>query len=309
MAAMVALVLLARGLRQPFPIVLVLGGLLLGFVPGLPWIELRSDDVFLLFLPPLLFVAAFTTSWRDFKENLKPILRLAIGLVLMTAGAVAVIAHALIPDLPWPVAFVLGAIVAPTDPVATEAIAERLHLPRRILVILQGESLVNDATAIVIYRIALGVALGGTFSLGNGVGSFARMSAGGIAVGLAIAWLVGRLRRHLPEDAPVENTVSLLTPLIAYLPAEALHVSGVLSVVACGIYLGRLDPSLVSSRTRLQSVALWRMLTFLLNGLLFLLVGLQLRHLVHTLPPHTPLAATLPKRCLILRTSMSRTSR
>ena len=296
---MVALVLLARRLRQPFPIVLVVGGLLLSFLPVLRRVEMRSEDVFLIFLPPLLFVSAFTTSWRDFKENLRAILRLAVGLVLVTAGVVALVAHALIPGLSWPAAFVLGAIVAPTDPVATEAIAERLTIPRRILVILQGESLVNDASAIVIFRIALAVALGGTLSLGGALGSFVLVSAGGIAVGLAVAWLVGKLRSYLPDDAPVENTVSLLTPLLAYLPAEHLQVSGVLSVVACGIYLGRQDPRLVSSRTRLQAVVLWRMLTFLLNGLLFLLVGLQLRQLVSALPLQTPLAALMVTALLI----------
>lgn len=292
-AAMVGLVLLSRRLGKPFPIVLVLGGLLLGFVPGIRRIELRSEDVFLIFLPPLLFMAAFTTSWRDFKDNLLPILRLAVGLVLVTAGGVALVSHALIPGLSWPAAFVLGAIVAPTDSVATEAIAERLMLPRRIMVILQGESLVNDATAIVIFRAALGVALGGTLSTGGALQSFFLVSTGGVAIGLSVAWLVGKLRHYLPDDAPVENTVSLLTPLLAYLPAESLHVSGVLAVVTCGIYLGRQDRRLVSSRTRLQGVVLWRMLTFLLNGLLFLLVGLQLRQIVHALPPETPLKALI----------------
>ncbi len=296
---MIALVLLSRRLGQALPIVLVVGGLLLGFLPGLRGIELRAEDVFLIFLPPLLFVAAYTTSWRDFKENLGPILRLAVGLVLATAGAVALVAHARIPGLTWPAAFVLGAIVAPTDPVATEAIAERLALPRRVLVILQGESLVNDATAIVVYRIALGVALGGTFSVGGAARSFALVSAGGIAVGLTVAWLVGRLQRTLQADAPVENAISLLTPLLAYLPAERLHVSGVLSVVACGIYLGRLDPSLMSSRTRLQGVVLWRMLVFLLNGFLFLLVGLQLRTLVRALPKETPLGPLVVTALLV----------
>lgn len=287
-AAMIGLVLLSRRLVQPFPIVLVVGGLLLGFAPNLH-VELRSEDVFLLFLPPLLFIAAYTTGWRDFQESLGAILRLAVGLVLATAGAVALVAHARIPELSWPAAFVLGAIVAPTDPVATEAVAERLTLPRRVTVVLSGESLVNDATAIVIFRIALGISLGETFSPLGAAGSLALVSAGGVAVGLAVGWLVARLRRFLPDDAPVENAVSLLTPLLAYLPAERLHVSGVLSVVACGIYLGRLDPRVVSSRTRLQGIVLWRMVTFLLNGFLFLLVGLQLRSLVENLPASTSL--------------------
>ena len=242
-AAVTAIVLLARHWGMPYPILLVLGGLILGFLPGLPNVELRSEVVFLIFLPPLIFVDSLNTSWRDFRRNLRPILLLAIGLVVFTSVTVAWVAHALLPGLPWAAAFMLGAVVAPTDAVATSAIAERLNLPRRLVVILQGESLVNDATAIVVYRIALSVALGGAFSLGQAAGSFALVSLGGIAVGLVAGWGIARIRRLLPEDPPIENTVSLLSPLAAYLPAEWLHVSGVLSVMACGIYLGAARPA------------------------------------------------------------------
>lgn len=293
LVAVTVLVLIARRLDQPYPILLVLGGLLLGFVPGIPRIDMHSEVVFLVFLPPLLFADAHNTSWRDFRHDAVPILRLAIILVLVTASVVAVVAHALIPGLPWAAAFVLGAVVAPTDPVATEAIAERLHLPRRTVTILKGESLVNDASAIVIYRIALAVALGGAFSLGTAIGNFFLVSLGGVAVGLAVGWVMGRVQKYLPQDPAVETTVSLLTPLAAYLPAENLHVSGVLAVVACGIYLGRLNPHIVSSQTRLQSAAVWKMLAFLLNGILFLLVGLQLRHIVEDLPRERPFSALL----------------
>jgi CPA1 family monovalent cation:H+ antiporter len=298
-AAVTALVLLARRLEQPYPILLVLGGLLLGFVPGLPRVDLQPEAVFLVFLPPLLFVDALNTSWRDFKYNLRPILLLAVGLVLVTIVAVAAVAHALIPRLTWPAAFVLGAVVAPTDAVATSAIAERLRIPRRIVTVLQGESLVNDATAIVAYRIALAAAMGDGFSLGHAAGRFLLVAAGGVAVGLTIGYGVGWIRRHLPQDPPVENTVSLLTPLTAYLPADWLHVSGVLSVVACGIYLGRMGPHVVSSRTRLQAIAMWQMISFLLDGLLFLLVGLQLRHIVNELPAGRPVGALILTTLLI----------
>ena len=298
-AAVTAIVLLAKRWNKPYPILLVLGGLLVGFIPGLPQTELRSEVVFLVFLPPLLFVDSLNLSWRDFRRNLRPILLLAIGLVVFTSVTVAGVAHALLPGLPWAAAFMLGAVVAPTDAVATSAIAERLHLPRRIVTILQGESLVNDATAIVVYRIALGVALGGSFSLGQAAGSFALVSLGGIAVGLAAGWVIARIRRLLPQDPPLENTVSLLCPLAAYLPGEWLHVSGVLSVMACGIYLGRQGPRIISSQTRLMGMAMWQMVAFLLNGLLFLLVGLQLRGIVAALPANHPFGLLILTASLI----------
>jgi monovalent cation/hydrogen antiporter len=293
-----ALATLANRVEVPYPILLVLGGLVLGFVqefvPALPQVELDPEVVFLLFLPPLLYVSALFTSWRDFRANLRPISLLAVGLVLMTTCAVAAVAHWAV-GLPWAAAFVLGAIVSPTDAIAATAIAQRLGVPRRIVTILEGESLVNDATGIVAYRIAVAAVVTGTFSLWEAGLQFVVGAAGGIAVGLAVGWAVLWARQHVSEDPSVQNTISLLTPFAAYLLAEELppylwhdllhlpgelHFSGVLSVVAAGLYLGRRGPYFISPETRLQGYAFWELVTFLLNGLIFSLIGLQLGSIV-----------------------------
>ncbi len=292
---MIALASLAVRLKVPYPILLVLGGLVLGFVPGLPRVQLDPDLVFLLFLPPLLYVSALFTSWRDFRANLRPISLLAIGLVLMTTGVVALVSHAVL-GLPWTAAFVLGAIVSPTDAVAATAIAQRLGVPRRIVMVLEGESLVNDATGIVAYRIAVAAVVAGTFSLAEAGFQFVVGSIGGVLVGLAVGWLVIRVRRYIPDDPSIQNTVSLLTPFVAYLPAEELHLqvagldlrfSGVLAVVATGLYLGRKGPYVISSGTRLQGYAVWELVTFLLNGLIFVLIGLQLGNIAGRLSEYS----------------------
>jgi Na+/H+ antiporter len=248
-----ALATLANRVKVPYPILLVLGGLVLGFVKFLPKVELDPDVVFLLFLPPLLYVSAIFTSWRDFRANLRPISLLAVGLVLMTTCVVATVAHFAV-GLPWAAAFVLGAIVSPTDAIAATSVAQRLGVPRRIVTILEGESLVNDATGIVAYRIAVAAVVTGAFSLWEAGLQFVVGAAGGIAVGLAVGWFVIWARRHVSEEPNVQNTISLLTPFAAYLPAEELpyylwhellglpgelHLSGVLAVVAAGLYLGR----------------------------------------------------------------------
>jgi monovalent cation/hydrogen antiporter len=294
LAAVATLATLANRIKVPYPILLVLGGLVLGFVPGLPRVELDPDVVFLLFLPPLLYVSALFTSWRDFRANLRPISLLAVGLVLMTTCAVAAVAHWAI-ELPWAAAFALGAIVSPTDAIAATAVAQRLGVPRRIVTILEGESLVNDATGIVAYRIAVGAVVAGTFSLWEAGVQFVVGAFGGIAVGLAVGWAVVWARRHVSEDPSVQNTVSLLTPFAAYLLAEEpshylwhdllhlpgeFHFSGVLSVVVAGLYLGRRAPYVISPETRLQGYAFWELVTFLLNGLIFSLIGLQLGSIV-----------------------------
>jgi Na+/H+ antiporter len=294
LAAVATLATLANRVKVPYPILLVLGGLALGFVPGLPRVELDPDVVFLLFLPPLLYISALFTSWRDFRANLRPISLLAVGLVLMTTCAVAAVAHWAI-QLPWAAAFALGAIVSPTDAIAATAVAQRLGVPRRIVTILEGESLVNDATGIVAYRIAVAAVVAGTFSLWEAGVQFVVGAVGGIAVGLAVGWAVLWARRHVSEDPSVQNTVSLLTPFAAYLLAEEpshyvwhdllhlpgeFHFSGVLSVVAAGLYLGRRAPYVISPETRLQGYAFWELVTFLLNGLIFSLIGLQLGSIV-----------------------------
>ncbi len=276
LVAVVVLAIMAPRLRIPYPVLLVLGGLLLGFVPGLPRFTLDPDVVFLLFLPPLLYASAWRTSWRDFRANLRPISLLALGLVLMTTLVVAVVAHVLIPDLPWAVAFVLGAIVSPTDAVAATAIAQRLGIPQRIVTIVEGESLVNDATGLVAYRFAVAAVVAGVFSLGEASLQFVVVSVGGIALGLAAGWGLSYVHRWL-DNPPLEITVTLVTPFAVYLLGEEmLHVSGVLATVTTGLYLTWRAPTFFSSGTRLQADAVWETLIFLLNGLVFILIGLQL---------------------------------
>src|SRR6266481_4603084 len=286
LAAVAALALLSRKLPVPYPILLVLGGLALALIPGLPRVPLNPDLVFLIFLPPLLYPAALFTSWRDFHANLRPILLLAIGLVLFTTTAVGFLAHYFIEGLPLAAGFVLGAIVSPPDAIAATAIAERLRIPRRIVTILEGESLVNDATALVAYRFAVITVATGSFSLAQAGEQFVIAGLGGILVGLAMGWLAEQFHRRV-DDAPIEITVSLLTPYVAYLAAERFGVSGVLAVVTAGLYLGMRMPELLSFRTRLRGGPVWEMVEFLLNGFVFILIGLQLPEVVSALSGHS----------------------
>ncbi len=273
--------LLARRLSIPYPILFVMGGLCIGFIPILPaQLTLEPDLIFFLFLPPLLYIQAFYTSWRDFRFYLRPILLLAIGLVIVTTVTVAYVAHWLIPGLPLSAAFVLGAIVSPPDAIAASAIAQRLGLPRRIITILEGESLVNDATSLVIFKVAL-AAIGVTASFIGRIwipGEFMYVSVGGVAVGLVVGRLIGWLRKRVTDDGPqIALTISLLTPYLSYLLADQIcHVSGVLSVVATGLYLGWQAPETTTSHVRLQAQAFWEMIIYLLNGIVFVLIGLQL---------------------------------
>jgi CPA1 family monovalent cation:H+ antiporter len=282
LVAVAALAWVAARVGVAYPILLVLGGLAIGFVPGLPQVALNPDYVFVLFLPPLLYYAALLTTWRDFRANLRPISLLAVGLVIFTTVLVAAAAHYLIPGLSWAAAFVLGAIVSPPDAVAATAVTQRLRVPRRIVVILEGESLVNDATALVAYRFAIAAAAAGTFSLGGAGLEFVKVAVGGVAVGYAVGVAVAWIRQRLGDDS-VESIVSLLTPYAAYLPAERMHVSGVLAVVTTGIYLSRRLPMISSARVRLRMYATWETLVFLLNGLIFILIGLQLRGILERL--------------------------
>jgi CPA1 family monovalent cation:H+ antiporter len=231
--------------------------------------------VFYFFLPALLYPAALFTSWRDFRRNLRPILLLAIGLVLVTTLAIGCVAHTILPGLPWPAAFALGAIVSPPDAVSATTVLRRLSVPHRIQTILEGESLVNDATALVALQFAIAALTTGTFSPEHATLRFIWVAAGGIAFGLLVGFAMRWVHRHL-DDPPVQITISLLTPFAAYLPAERLHVSGVLATVAAGIFLGWHSPLVVSARYRLQAFAFWEMVVFLLNGFVFIVIGLQL---------------------------------
>ncbi|PYM15578.1 MAG: Na+/H+ antiporter [Verrucomicrobia bacterium] len=279
--AVAVLALLARKLHIPYPILFVIGGLLLGLIPKLPKVRLDPELVFLFFLPPLLFPAALFTSWRDFRANLRPISLLAIGLVLFTTIAVALLAHHFM-DLPLDAGFVLGAIISPPDAIAATAIADRLRVPRRIVTILEGESLVNDATALVAYRFAVAAVVTGSFSLARAGGQFFIAGIGGILLGLVIGWLAEQFHKRV-DDAPIEITVSLLTPFAAYLSAERLGVSGVLAVVTAGLYLGRRMPEILTFQTRLRGGPVWEMVEFLLTGFVFVLIGLQLPEVLRAL--------------------------
>jgi monovalent cation/hydrogen antiporter len=265
---------LASRIGIPYPIVLVLGGLALGLVPGMPHVELDPDLVLLVFLPPLLYSAAFFSELRALRGYARALSLTSVGLVLLTMVLVAVPGH-LVLDLPWPLAFALGAIVSPTDPVAATAIMRRLGAPRRIVDLVEGESLVNDAAALVAYRVAVAAAVAGTFSLLDASLEFLLATVGGVALGLAVGYVIGEVRRRL-DDPPTEITISLITGYAAFLPAEQLHLSGVLAVVAAGLYLGWRSPELASPPTRLQTFAVWDVATFLLNATLFVLIGLQL---------------------------------
>ena len=280
-----ALLLLADPLRVPYPILLVLGGLLLGFAPGVPNVALPPDVVLVGVLPPLLYSAAYNTGLRELRQNLRPISLLALGLVTATTTSVAVVAHAAI-GLSWPAAFVLGAVVSPTDPLAASSIGRRLGVPRRPLAIIEGESLVNDGTALVLFKFAVAAAVSGTFSLAEASASFVWTVLGGIAIGLAIGHAIRLVRRRL-DNPPLEVMIAFLTGYFTFLPASALGASGVLAAVTAGVYMGWHTPELTTVETRLQGRAFWSIFNFLLNALLFGLVGLQLQPILDGLTGHS----------------------
>lgn len=274
LVAVAGLAVLARLARIPYPILLVLGGLAFGFIPGVPDVELQPDLVLLLFLPPLLYAAAFFANLRELRFNARPIGLLAIGLVIATMLTVAVVAHEVV-GLAWPVAFVLGAVVSPTDAVAPAEILRRLSVPRRVVSVVEGESLTNDWTALVAYKVAVAAVVTGSFSLLEAGPEFVYTGLAGVAVGVAAGAGIAAVRRRV-EDPLTEITISLLTAYAAYLPAEEIGASGVLAAVTAGAWLGWRASELTNHTTRLQLTAIWELLVFLLNAVLFVLVGLQL---------------------------------
>jgi Na+/H+ antiporter len=307
LVAVAGLAAAARAVNVPYPIVLVAGGLVLGFVPGLPEVELEPELVLVIFLPPLLYSAAFFANLHDLRRDMRSISLLAVGLVLATMCTVAVVAHALVDGLPWGAAFALGAIVAPTDPVAATTVARRLAVPRRVVSIIEGESLVNDGTALVAYRVAVAAAVGGGFSLLDAGLEFVAGAIGGVLIGLAVGWVIAEVRRRL-DDVPVEITISLLSGYAGYLPAEALHASGVLAAVTVGIVLGWRAPRISTARMRLQGYAVWDTLVFLLNALLFVLIGLQLPLILDQLsgePPATLIGQAAAVSAVVILTRVA----
>jgi CPA1 family monovalent cation:H+ antiporter len=280
--AVAALVTLARWLGIAYPVFLVIGGLALSMLPGVPRVRVEPELIFLVVLPPLLYIAGYFTSLSSLRANLGTICSLAVGLVIASAAVVATAVHALIPGLPWAAAVALGAIVAPPDAIAATAVTRRLGMSRQIVTILEGESLLNDATALTIYGIALAVTAGAQFSAGSAIATFAVAVLGGGAVGLAVGWAVAHIRTRI-EDTPVEMTISLLTPFAAYLPAERLGVSGVIATVAAGLYLGHRRAQIMGADARLTGRAMWDMIVFLLNGFVFIVMGLEVPAILKTL--------------------------
>jgi CPA1 family monovalent cation:H+ antiporter len=282
MLAAALLVRLAEFGNVPAPIVLVLGGLGIALVPGLPTVELDPDVIFLVFLPPLVYAAGWRASPRELRAVMRPLAMLSIGLVFLRAAVVAVVAHELVPGLGWAEAAVLGAVLAPTDAVAATAVFRRIGGPERVRLLVEGESMINDGTALVIYRIAVGVATGGAFSLGNATLEFLAVSAGGIAAGLAVGALsILFIRRQ--TDTGLVIVLTVLAAYAAYIGAEEVGVSGILAAVVAGLYGGYQSPRALDADTRLAGIAFWRISVFALEMTLFVLLGVQLPEIVDSL--------------------------
>ena len=276
MAAIIGLELAARRLRLPPAAAFILGGIALALIPGMPEITLDPDLALALFLPPLLLSSAFFTTWRDFRADLRIILQLAVGAVLFTTVVVGVAAHLVLPGLPWAACFALGAIVSPPDAVSAKAVLHGLPLPRRVVVLLEGESLVNDASGLVLYRFAVTAALTGAFSFTDATLSFGALAVGGLAVGVAFGLAAGWMTAHL-KDAHLSIVGSFLVAWGSYIAAERLGVSGVLSTVAGGLVMGWRQHTVMSAAVRIQGQAVWDVAGFVLESLVFILIGLSLR--------------------------------
>jgi len=298
LAVSAVLRLVAERLAVPYAAVLVVGGLLLAFVPELPQVALPPEVLFLVFIPPLLYSGAIAYPLRDFRREIGPILRLSVIMVLVSTAAVAVVAHALHPSFTWAAAITLGAIVSPPDPVAVLSIMRSMRVPRAILSILEGEGLVNDATALVTYRLAIAAAVTGAFSASQAAVQFTIGAAGGVAIGLLVGVLLVRVHRVTRAVPVVSNTVSLLTPFASYLLADLVGVSGILSVVAAGMYAARTVPKVIGPELRVQIAGLWTVVTFMLESLVFILVGLELPYVARALN-RLPLSLLLEEAAIV----------
>jgi monovalent cation/hydrogen antiporter len=284
LAVLAAVAIMAARLRVPPAVLLVLTGVALALIPGLPAIELAPDVVLLLVLPPVIYNAAVAMDWREFRDNLRPISSLAVGSVLFTTVATAAATHLLL-GMPWSVGFVLGAIVSPPDTMAPGSIAHRMQIPRRILVILEGEGLANDATALILYRFAVAAVSIGAFSFGDAMGTFVVIIGGEILWGIGVGWVTLRLRRWINEPR-IEVTLSVLTPFLAYWPPDHLGGSGVLATVTTGLYVSWAGPSLIKAATRLQGIFFWDLFIYLIEGMVFLVTGLHARTLISRIGDH-----------------------
>lgn len=279
--------MLGRKLRISYPIFLVIAGLLIGLIPGIPPISLHPDLVFLIFLPPLLYAAAWNTSWTEFWKYKRPILMLAFGLVIFTSAAVAFTAHSMIPDFSLALGFLLGGIISPPDAVAAASVLEGLKVPKRINAILEGESLINDASSLIIFRVALAAILTGQFALWKASTDFFVVACMGIVIGLAIAHIVYAVHRFLPTTGSIDTAISLIAPYLMYIAAEHFHYSGVLAVVSGGLFLSFRSHEIFSYNSRIQVYSFWETLVFLLNGIVFILIGLQLPVIINGLEQYS----------------------
>lgn len=287
------LYMLSQKIKISYPILLVLAGLAIGFIPGMPHVELDPEIVFLIFLPPLLYAAAWNTSWKDFWENRRPISLLSFGLVIFTSVAIAFLSNAIIPDFPLAYGFLLGGIISPPDAVAATSVLQDLRIPKRIVTILEGESLINDASSLIVFRFALAAILTGSFSIGQATGSFFIVAGLGIVVGIVLAMIIYWVHRAFPTDANTDTAITLISPYIMYLVAEQFHLSGVMAVVSGGLFLTFRSHRIFAYNTRMQTYAVWGTLTYLLNGLVFILIGLQLPTIVDGLEAGTMGSAIL----------------
>jgi len=306
LAVVTALAEITDRIKIPYPILLVLAGIGIGMIPGLPRISLDPEIVFIVFLPPILYAAAWTTSWTDFKAAKRPITLLATGCVIFTTCAVAWVAHMFIPGLGWPEAFVLGAIISPPDAVAAAAATKGLGLPKRVIVILEGESLVNDATGLIVYKYAVVAVVTGVFSIWNASFQFVYVAVGGIVIGLVLGWIFKWIHKITPDNPTTDTTMTFLSPFVAYLLAESIHVSGVLSVVVCGLYVSRNSSEVFSQQTRLQAYGTWDTVIFILNGIVFILIGLQLPVVLENIKEHSFLTLLLYGGIVSLATIVGR---
>jgi monovalent cation/hydrogen antiporter len=298
LAVSAGLRLVAERLTVPYAAVLVVGGLLLALVPGLPQVTLPPDVLFLVFIPPLLYAGAIAFPLRDFRREIGPILRLSVIMVLVSTAVVAVVAHALHPSFTWAAAITLGAIISPPDPVAVLSVLRSLRMPRQIVSILEGEGLLNDATALVAYRLAVTAAVTGVFSASQAAMQFLLGAAVGIAIGLLIGAIVVRVHRITRMVPVVSNTVSLLTPFASYLLADLVGASGVLAVVATGLYAARTVPKIIGAEARVQTSGMWTVVTFMLESLVFILVGLELPYVARALD-RLPLSTLLGEAAVV----------
>ena len=299
--------LLAHRLGVPYPSLLVIGGLAIALIPGLPRIDSDPELLFLIFVPPLLYWTALTTSIRELKDVIGPVARLSTVLVLLTMTVVAVVVHSLNSEFSWASAFLLGAIVAPPDPIAAAAVIVPLGVSRRITTMLEGEGLLNDATSLVAYRVALAAVVTGSFSASGASLRLVTAGVAGVAIGLVVGWFIVLFRRTVTGRQPiVENTLSLLAPFLAYIPADTIGASGVIAVVTLGLYLGRENPKSMAPASRVQAEAMWTLLTFLIESLIFILIGLELPHIVrglkgYSIPSLASYAAIVTLVCLAVR--------